>query len=74
MCKAVMVGSRHPNTSVIPTTADKLIAVTTQAGVTTQDKGPRLGITSSTDGPHSLYLCYIERLVGQLDNRDGNNL
>ena len=62
---AVMVDSLHPNASVIPTKADQLIAVTTQAGVTTQDKRPRLGITSSTDGPHSPQLGYIERLLGQ---------
>ena len=49
---AVMVDSRHPNTSVITTKADQLITVTTQAGVTTQDRKLRLGITSSPDGPH----------------------
>ena len=57
---AVMVDSRHLNTSLIPTRADQLIAVTTQAGVTAQDKRPRLGITSSTNCPHSSQLGYIE--------------
>ena len=69
-----MVDSRHPNTFIIPTKADQLIAVTTQADVTTQGKRPRLGITSSTEGPHSLQLRYIERLLGQLDNGVENNL
>ena len=48
----IMVDSRHPNTSVSTTKADQLITVTTQAGVTTQDRRLRLGITSSPDGPH----------------------
>ena len=42
----VMVDSRQPNTSVVATKADM-----TQAGVTTQDRRFRLGITSSADGP-----------------------
>ena len=69
-----MVDSRHPNISVITTKADQLITVTTQAGVTTQDRRSRLGIISSPDGPHRLQLGSIERLVGQLGNGVGNNL
>ena len=48
---AVMVGSRPPNTSVITTKADQLITVTTQAGLTTQDRTLGLGITSITGWP-----------------------
>ncbi len=69
-----MVNSRHPNTSVIPTKADHRITVTIQAGVATHDRRLRLGITSSMDGPHSLQLGCIERLVGQLENGVGSNL
>lgn len=42
----VMVDSRHPNTSVTTTKVDQLITVTTQAGVTTQNRRLGLGITS----------------------------
>lgn len=70
----VMVDSRHANTSVFPTTADQQITFTTQAGVTTQAPRPRLGITSSANGPHSSQLCCLERLVDQLDIEVWNNL
>ena len=48
---SVMVDSRPPNTSVITTKADQLITVTTQAGLTTQDRTLGLGITSITGWP-----------------------
>lgn len=60
-----MVDSRHPNISVITIKADQLITITTQAGVTIQDKRFRLVITSLQDGPHGSQLGSIDRLVGQ---------
>ncbi len=47
-----MVDSRHPNTSVTTTKVDQLITVTTQAGVTTQNRRLGLGITSLPNGPN----------------------
>lgn len=46
-----MANSRHLNNSVTTTKVDQPIIVTTQAGVTTQDRKLGLGITSSTNGP-----------------------
>lgn len=56
-----MADSRHPNTSVTTTKVDQLITVTTQAGITTQDRRLGLGITSSPNGPTD---CNYERLHG----------
>ena len=69
-----MVDLCHPNTSIITTKVDQLITVTTQAGVTTQDRKISLRIALSPDGPQELQLGSIERLVGQLGNGVGNNL
>lgn len=62
----VIVDSRHPNTSVTTIKVDQPNTITTQAGVTTQDRRLVVGITSSPDGPHWLQLDFMERLVGQL--------